>query len=51
MSASVLQRVIVRMLYDQQFTRAVYLRPKVALKGLELSSEEISWIIFSSDLE
>ena len=45
MSALVLQRVIVRMLYDQKFATAVYLDPEVALKGLKLSPEEINWIL------
>jgi len=40
----VLQRVMVRMLYDPVFTRAVLAGPEAALAGLDLSDEERDWL-------
>jgi len=40
-----LQRVMVRMLFDQGFTERVRREPAVALAGLELSEREIDWLL------
>ncbi len=45
MSAQVLQRVVVRLLYDGAFVRDVYRDPGAALGGLALSDTERAWIL------
>jgi hypothetical protein len=44
-SAQVLQRVVVRMLYDPAFQDAVFEAPEQALEGLDLAPEERRWLV------
>ncbi len=44
MSAKVLQRVLVRMLYDPDFVERVYANPETSLRELELSPREREWL-------
>ena len=45
MSSAVVQKVIVRMLFDQSFMHHVYDQPQIALQGLSLSPHEIEGIL------
>jgi hypothetical protein len=44
-SATVLQRVVVRMLFDPAFCQRVYADPATALHGVDLTAEERQWLV------
>ena len=45
MSATALQRVVVRMMYDDAFRQRVYANPERALRDLSLTLQERQWLI------
>lgn len=45
MSATALQRVVVRMLFDSTFCQAVYADPTRALQAIDLTPQERQWLV------